>query len=99
MKQHEYIADYGHCCCACKHYNLTNGYCLKTKDYHHSYEFSYGDGVCSKWKIADDLKQTLSKKRQTLPKKPKIEKVNLLELEPENPRPTPKEMEDFFNDA
>ncbi len=91
MKQHEYIADYGHCCCACKHYDLMTGYCSKTKTYHHSYEFTYGDGVCSKWKIADDLKQSR-------PKKPKLEKVNLFKIEQTIPKPSHQELEDFFNE-
>lgn len=93
MKQHPYIADYGHCCNACRYYNPMTGYCKKTNSYHYGCDFTYGDGEpCPKWKIADDLKQRR-------PKKPKIEKVNLLELDSEVSQPTPQEMEDFFNDA
>lgn len=93
MKQHPYIADYGHCCNACKHYNMISGYCSKTNEYHHGYDFTYGDGhSCPKWKIADDLKQSRAKT-------PKLEKVNLFKIEQTIPKPTPQEMEDFFNDA
>jgi len=92
MKQHPYIADYGHCCNACKHYNVMSGYCSKKKEYHRGWDFTYGDGEpCPKWKIADDLKQSRPK--------PRLEKVNLLKIEQTIPKPTPQEMEDFFNDA
>jgi len=75
MKQHPYIADYGHCCNACKYYDVMSGYCSKTNEYHRGYDFTYGDGEpCPKWKIADDLKQRR-------PKKPKLEKVNLFKIE------------------
>ena len=91
MKQHPYIADYGHCCNACKHYNVMSGYCSKKKEYHRGWDFTYGDGEpCPKWKIADDLKQSRPK--------PRLEKVNLLKIEQTIPKPTPQEMEDFFNE-
>jgi hypothetical protein len=86
MKQHPYIADYGHCCNACKYYDVMSGYCSKTNEYHRGYDFTYGDGEpCPKWKIADDLKQSR-------PTKPKVEKVSLFKTEQITPRPEPHQV-------
>lgn len=86
MKQHPYIADYGHCCCACKYYDVMSRYCSKKNEYHDGYDFTYGDGEpCPKWKIADDLKQSR-------PNKPKLEKINLFNVEQNTPRPEPHQV-------
>lgn len=69
----QYIKDYGHCCNACRYYDVMSGYCKKTNSYHHGCDFTYGDGEpCPKWKIAEDLIEHRSHKNK------KYERVSLL---------------------
>lgn len=59
----QFIKDYGHCCNACKHYDVMEGFCKKTNSHHYGYDFTYGDGEkCPHWKIADDLVKHRKKK-------------------------------------
>ncbi len=60
----EFIKEYGHCCNACRYYNPMTGYCKKTNSYHYGCDFTYGDGECPKWKIAEDLIEHRQKKEK-----------------------------------
>lgn len=62
----DFIKNYGHCCNACKYYDIMTGYCKKTNSYHYGYDYTYGDDEqCPQWKIAEDLIEHRKKKPKT----------------------------------
>ena len=64
MRQNAFVKELGHCCNTCERYDPMSGYCAKTDSLHHGYDFGdEGDEPCPKWKIANDLKQTMPKKK------------------------------------